>query len=145
VDTTIQVSENDLFEIIGRGQVELFAKEKELIAYRTQFEKVKPLLVEGETSKAAKAALETSNKQLADKNVQLDQALTEARKERDALRADAAKKATQADGVQRALDEATKNVAILSQSVESEQKRFAELHQTYTTLQASIAQKKNKK
>lgn len=83
---TIQITENELFEIIGRGQVELFAKDKELAAYRSQIEKVRPSLVEADALKTRNNTLEASNKSLAEQNIQLDQALTEARKERDELR-----------------------------------------------------------
>jgi len=86
MDPTIQITDNELFEIIGRGQVELFAKDKELSAFRSQIEKVRPALVEAEALKTKNVALETSNKSLAEQNIKLDQALTEARKERDDLR-----------------------------------------------------------
>lgn len=82
----IQITDRELFEIIGRSQVEVFSKDRELTAYQQQFEKVKEILAEAEPLKAANTALETSNKQLSEKNIQLDQALTEARKERDQLR-----------------------------------------------------------
>jgi len=95
---TIQITENELFEIIGRSQVEIYAKDKELTAYRSQFEKLKPALVEAEAMKTKSANLEISNKALAEKNIQLDQALTEARKETNAMRVELSMKAqTQVD------------------------------------------------
>ncbi len=86
MDSAIQITENELFEIIGRSQVEVYAKDKELSAFRSQIEKVRPALVEAEALKTKNVALETSNKSLAEQNIKLDQALTEARKERDDLR-----------------------------------------------------------
>ncbi len=82
----IEVTDKELFEIIGRKEVEIFNNEKVLEAYRLQFEKLKPVLTEAEAAKTAKAALEESNKSLAETNINLDRAVTGARKERDVLR-----------------------------------------------------------
>jgi chromosome segregation ATPase len=95
----IQVTDKDLFEIIGRGQVEMFSKDKELDAYRVSLETTKGLATEVNALRAAKVALETSNKQLAEKNIQLDQALTESRKERDAFKVGLSQKGSEADGL----------------------------------------------
>jgi hypothetical protein len=134
----IQITDNQLFEIIGRKEVELFSQGKELDAYRVSLETTKGLATEVTALRAAKPALELSNKQLADKNIELDRALTDARKEREAIRVELTAMTAKAD-------EAVKNVAILNQSVDAGCARLSELNQTYTALQESISQKKPKK
>lgn len=116
----IEVTDKELFELIGRKEVELFNVGKELDAYRVSLESMKGLATEVTTLRAAKPALETSNKQLADKNIELDRALTETRKEREAIRVELVTANAR-------VDEAVKNVILLNQSVENEQKRVAEL------------------
>ena len=134
----IQITDNQLFEIIGRKEVELYSAAKELDAYRVSLETTKGLATEVNALRAVKPALETSNKQLADKNIELDRALTEVRKEREAIRVELTKKTTDLDAANKRADEAVKNVMLLNQSVENEQKRVAELL-------ASVPQKKSKK
>jgi chromosome segregation ATPase len=90
----IQITDNQLFEIIGRKEVEIYSKDRELDAYRTSLETTKGLATEVIALRAAKPALELSNKQLAEKNIELDRALTEARKERDAVKGELANSAT---------------------------------------------------
>jgi chromosome segregation ATPase len=90
----IEVSDTQLFEVIGRKEVELYSVNKELDAYRVSLESTKGLATELNVLRAAKPALETSNKQLADKNIELDKALTEVRKEREAIRVELTKKTT---------------------------------------------------
>jgi chromosome segregation ATPase len=140
----IEVSDTQLFEVIGRKEVELYSVNKELEAYRVSLESTKGLATELNALRAAKPALEASNKQLADKNIELDKALTEVRKEREAIRVELTKKTADLETANNRADEAIKNVVLLNQSVENEQKRFAELNQTYTAL-AAIPQKKSKK
>jgi len=122
---TIQITENELFEIIGRQQVELYAKDKELAAFRGQFEKSKPTLVEAEVNKAKNVALEVSNKSLAEKNIQLDQALTEARKQCEAIRGEWTKGNIELSHATERMNDAEKNVAILNQTVEDLRKQLA--------------------
>jgi chromosome segregation ATPase len=134
----IEVSDTQLFEVIGRKEVEIYSMNKELEAYRVSLESTKGLATEVNALRAGKPALETSNKQLADKNIELDRALTEARKEREAIRIELTKKIAELEIANNRADEAVKNVTILTQSVENEQKRVAELS-------AAIPQKKPKK
>jgi virulence-associated protein VapD len=121
----IQITDNQLFEIIGRKEVENYTIQKELDAYRVSLENTKNLATEVTALRAAKPALELSNKQLADKNIELDRALTEVRKEREAIRVELTQRSTALADAQTALhkmtaqaDEAVKNVAILNQTVE---------------------------
>jgi chromosome segregation ATPase len=134
----IQITDNQLFEIIGRSTVEIWSKDKELDAYRVSLETTKGLATEVNALRAAKPALETSNKQLSDQNIQLDKALTDARKEREAIRVELTQVTARAD-------EATKNVTILTQSVEMGQKQVADLQFRLNELQASIATQEKKK
>jgi chromosome segregation ATPase len=127
----IEVSDNQLFEIIGRKEVELYSANKELDAYRVSLETTKGLATEVTALRAGKPALELSNKQLAEKNIQLDQALTEARKEREAIRVKLTQRSSALTEAQIALKNATDSQTDL-------QFRFNEL-------QASIPQKKPKK
>ena len=134
----IQITDKDLFEIIGRKEVELFSQGKELDAYRVSLETTKGLATEVTALRAGKPALELSNKQLAEKNIQLDQALTEARKEREAIRVELTQVTARAD-------EAVKNVGILNEAVEIGRKQIANLQLRGDELQASIATKDKKK
>jgi uncharacterized membrane protein YqiK len=134
----IQITDNQLFEIIGRKEVENYTIQKELDAYRVSLENAKNLATEVTALRAAKPALETSNKQLADKNIQLDQALTEARKEREAIRVELSKMTEKAD-------EATKNVAILTGSLDAERARSIELQGLYDKATSTLVLKKPKK
>jgi chromosome segregation ATPase len=86
----IEVTDKELYELLGRKDVEIFSLEKNIEAYRLAVERVKGLATETETLRAAKTSLETSNGQLASKNIELDRALTEARKERDAVKGELA-------------------------------------------------------
>jgi chromosome segregation ATPase len=85
---TIEISDNELFELLGKKDCEIAMNEKTIEAFKAQFEKVKALIVELETLKKAKISLEASNKSLADTNIKLDQALTAARKERDTYKSE---------------------------------------------------------
>jgi biopolymer transport protein ExbB/TolQ len=117
----IEVSDTQLFEVIGRKEVELYSVNKELEAYRVSLESTKGLATELNALRAAKPALEASNKQLADKNIELDKALTEVRKEREAIRVELTKKTADLETANNRADEAIKNVVLLNQSVENEQ------------------------
>ena len=141
----IQITDNQLFEIIGRKEVELYSAAKELDAYRVSLETTKGLATEVNALRAAKPALELSNKQLADKNIELDRALTEVRKEREAIRVELTKKTTDLDAANKRADEAVKNVMLLNQSVENEQKCVADLQFRLDELHASIATPKKLK
>lgn len=101
---TIQLTENELFEIVGRCHIEIFVKDKELAALRGQFEKIKPTLIESEANKTKNVALDSSNKALAEKNISLDQALTQARKEREELRLALTSEKQRSDEAQRIID-----------------------------------------
>jgi chromosome segregation ATPase len=82
----IEISDNELFELLGKKDCEIYTNEKTIKAYKIQLDKIKEVILQMELLKKAKIDLETSNKSLADTNIKLDQALTEARKERDALK-----------------------------------------------------------
>jgi peptidoglycan hydrolase CwlO-like protein len=82
----IEVTDKELYELLGRKDVEIFSDEKSIEAYRLAVERVKGLATETDALKVAKTSLETSNGQLSSKNIELDRALTEARKERDAAK-----------------------------------------------------------
>jgi peptidoglycan hydrolase CwlO-like protein len=90
----IEVTDHDLYELLGRKDVEIFNDERIIGNYQTAIEKMKGMSTETETLKAAKTSLETSNGQLASKNIELDRALTEARKERDAVKGELANSVT---------------------------------------------------
>lgn len=127
----IQITDNQLFEIIGRKEVENYTIQKELDAYRVSLESMKGLATEVTALRAAKPALELSNKQLADKNIELDRALTEARKEREAIRVELTQRSSALTEAQIAVKETTD--------------RFTDLQFRFNELQATIPQKKLKK
>lgn len=141
----IQITDSQLFEIIGRSQVEIYLKDRELDASRVTLETAKGLATEVNTLRAAKTALETSNKQLADKNIELDRALTEARKEREAIRVELLKKATDLTAITERADGAEKNIAILSESLDTERARSTELQGMYDRATSTLTLKKQKK
>jgi chromosome segregation ATPase len=82
----VEISDNELFELLGKKDCEIAMNEKTIEAFKAQMEKVKALIIELETLKKAKIDLEASNKSLSETNIKLDQALTVVRKERDAFK-----------------------------------------------------------
>lgn len=85
---TIEISDNELFELLGRKDCEIYMNEKIIKDYEAKLEKVKELILQMELLKKEKTELENSNKSLSETNIKLDQALTEARKERDIYKAE---------------------------------------------------------
>jgi hypothetical protein len=134
----IEVSDTQLFEVIGRKEIEIYSINKELDAYRVSLESMKGLATEVNALRVAKPALETSNKQLADKNIELDRALTEARKEREAIRVELTQMTARAD-------EAVKNNVILGGSLDTERARSTELQGLYDKATSTLTLKKPKK
>lgn len=141
----IEVTDKDLYELLGRKDVEIFNGERVIANYQAAFEKVKELATEMDALKAAKTSLETSNGQLASKNVQLDQALTEARKESANSVTALANKSTETDLLRR---EKVELIRDLTQARDQLTKALADgttLQYTCDDLQKEIDSLKTKK
>jgi chromosome segregation ATPase len=145
----IEVTDKDLYELLGRKDVEIFNGERIIGNYQAAIEKMKNFTVEMDTLKAAKTSLETSNGQLATKNIQLDQALTTAHKERDAAKGEVANNATALAHANEALNTRETMLDVANAALKKSRDDYTTLQYTCDDMQKEIdalkAKKKSKK
>jgi chromosome segregation ATPase len=140
----IEITDKELYELLGRKDVEIFTNEKVIETYRVAVERVKGLAAETDALKAAKTSLETSNGQLASKNIQLDQALTEARKERETAKGELANSMTSLVKKNQEIEAAKAETLHLAGTAHDLQGFLDESRTTVATLQARITIPKGK-
>ena len=78
-NTRLEVTDVEMFALLGQKDCEIFMKDKTIERLNGQIEKLKAVIIELETVKKKNNELETSNKSLSDQNIKLDQVLTEER------------------------------------------------------------------
>ena len=145
----IEVTDKDLYELLGRKDVEIFNGERVIANYQAAFEKVKEMSTETDALKAAKTSLETSNGQLANKNIQLDQALTEARRERETVKGELANSVTVLAHVNETLNTRETMLDVANAALKKSRDDYTTLQHTCDDMQKEIdtlkASKKPKK